>query len=175
MNSSKAYARRPGRRSTRFICLLSFFLFVGAAIAASISAWAQETGGYLQSSPIASVLTPAPSAYGTPVAPGASSDNMGANSQLLSATLLGEPFYGTAPLTGDFYVGLTSPQPSMVYQWQFGDGAVSSQPPNAYMHVYEKSGTYQCWLTLINAQGRSTALSTTIVVLPPQAGPSSLG
>jgi hypothetical protein len=164
------------RRSGTLISLLSFFLFVAAAIAGSMSAWAQETGGYLQSSPMAAVLTPAPSAYGTPVAPGASSDNIGTNSQLLSATLLGEPFYGTAPLTVDFYVGLASLQAPLQYQWQFGDGAVSSQPPNAYMqHVYEKPGTYQCSVTLMNAQGRSTTLSTSIVVQPSQPGTADLG
>jgi PKD repeat protein len=85
----------------------------------------------------------------------------------LNATLLAEPTYGAAPLTVDFYVSLTNPQSSLVYQWSFGDGAVSSLPSGAYIpHVYQRPGTYFCSLTLMNAQGISTTLLTTVTVLP---------
>jgi PKD repeat protein len=84
-----------------------------------------------------------------------------------NATLLAQPIYGTAPLTVDFYVGLANPQGSLVYQWDFGDGSVSSLPASAYMpHVYAQPGTYQCSLTLMTTQGRSTTMLTAIIVLP---------
>jgi PKD domain len=87
----------------------------------------------------------------------------------LNATLLAEPVYGVAPLTVDFHVGLANPQSSLVYQWDFGDGAVSSLPAGAYIpHVYQRPGTYLCFLTLTNVQGRSTTLLTTVTVLPPK-------
>ena len=41
----------------------------------------------------------------------------------LNAPLLAEPVYGVAPLTVDFHPGLANPQSSLVYQWDFGDGA----------------------------------------------------
>jgi PKD repeat protein len=88
----------------------------------------------------------------------------------LNATLLAEPIYGAAPLTVDFYVSLPNPQSASVYQWDFGDGAVSSLPSGAYIpHVYQRPGTYLCSLTLMNAQGISTTLLTTVTVLPRQS------
>jgi PKD repeat protein len=85
----------------------------------------------------------------------------------LDATLLAQPVYGAAPLTVDFYVSLPKPQSALVYQWDFGDGAVSSLPSGAYIpHVYQRPGTYLCSLTLMNAQGISTTLLTTVTVLP---------
>jgi PKD repeat protein len=85
----------------------------------------------------------------------------------LNAILLAQPLYGAAPLTVDFYVSLANPQSSLVYQWEFGDGAVSSLPSGAYIpHVYQRPGTYLCSLTLRNAQGTSTTLLTTVTVLP---------
>jgi PKD repeat protein len=87
----------------------------------------------------------------------------------LSAALLAEPTYGTAPLTVDFYVSLANPRSSLLYQWDFGDGAVSSLPASAYIpHVYQRPGTYFCSLTLTNGQKISTTLLTTVTVLPRQ-------
>ena len=87
----------------------------------------------------------------------------------LNAILLAQPIYGAAPLTVDFSVSLPNPQSSLVYQWEFGDGAVSSLPSGAYIpHVYQRPGTYLCSLTLRNAQGISTTLLTTVTVLPRQ-------
>ena len=83
----------------------------------------------------------------------------------VTATLLGVPVYGTAPLTVDFYVGLASPRGSLIYQWNFGDGAVSLLPAGVYMlHVYTHPGTYSCSLNLTTAHGQSTTLFTTITV-----------
>jgi PKD repeat protein len=88
----------------------------------------------------------------------------------LNATLLAQPIYGAAPLTVDFHVSLANPQSSLVYQWDFGDGAVSSLPSGAYIpHVYQRPGTYLCSVSLMNAQGISTTLLITVTVLPRQS------
>jgi PKD repeat protein len=88
----------------------------------------------------------------------------------LNATLLAVPISGATPLTVDFYVSLANPPSSLVYQWDFGDGAVSSLPSSAYIpHLYQHPGTYLCSLTLMNAQGISTTVATTVRVLPRQS------
>lgn len=83
----------------------------------------------------------------------------------ITATLLGVPVYGTAPLTVDFYVSIANPREPLVYQWNFGDGIVASLPGGVYvLHVYSHPGTYLCSLNLATARGSSTTLLTTIVV-----------
>jgi PKD repeat protein len=76
-------------------------------------------------------------AAATPIVPdeystsGASASVMGAGGaaqQEINATLFGDSEYGSAPLTVDFMVILTNSPASMVYQWNFGDGSVSSLP-----------------------------------------------
>jgi len=58
-------------------------------------------------------------------------------------SLLAVPVVGTAPLTVDFYVGLANTPVSLVYEWNFGDGAESFLPAEPYMlHVYQNPGTY---------------------------------
>jgi PKD repeat protein len=85
--------------------------------------------------------------------------------QGISATLLGVPVYGTAPLTVGFYVGVANARGPLVYQWHFGDGVVASLPAGAYIpHVYQHPGTYFCSLILTAAHGGSAALFTTITV-----------
>ena len=46
-----------------------------------------------------------------------------------NARLLAVPVVGTAPLTVDFYVGLANFPDSLFYEWNFGDGALSSCLP----------------------------------------------
>jgi PKD repeat protein len=83
-----------------------------------------------------------------------------------ASNLSPEPTSGAAPLMADFYAILANPQASSLYQWDLGDGAESSMPPGAYLtHVYQRPGTYICSLTLTNAQGVSSIVSTTIIVL----------
>jgi PKD repeat protein len=88
----------------------------------------------------------------------------------ITATLLAVPVYGRGPLTVDFYVGLANPQGSLVYQWNFGDGAALVTSAGVYMlHVYQHAGTYLCSLNLTSAQGRSTTVFITITVRPSQS------
>lgn len=109
-------------------------------------------------------------AYGKLTQPSAAMGASNATQMGISATLLGVPVYGTAPLTVDFYVGLANPDGSLVYRWNFGDGAVSLLSAGVYMlHVYRHPGTYSCSLNLTTAQGRSTTVFTTIIVQPRQS------
>lgn len=85
----------------------------------------------------------------------------------ITATLLAVPVNGRGPLTVDFYVGLANRQGSLVYQWNFGDGAVSAMQAGVYMlHVYQQPGSYLCTLILTSAQGLTTTVFTTITVQP---------
>jgi PKD repeat protein len=84
-------------------------------------------------------------------------------------SLLAVPVVGTAPLTVDFYVGLANTPDSLVYEWNFGDGAESFLPAEPYMlHVYQNPGTYICELELVTPQGISTTAFTRITVKPHQ-------
>jgi PKD repeat protein len=77
-----------------------------------------------------------------------------------------EPDYGIAPLSVDFEVTLAHPTISLSYQWNFGDGGVSSFPAVAFMpHVYRRPRTYVCSLTLTDLRGTSATVVTTIIVL----------
>jgi len=88
----------------------------------------------------------------------------------ITATLLAVPVNGRGPLTVDFYVGLANRQGSLVYEWNFGDGAVSVMQASVYMlHVYQHPGSYLCTLSLTSAQGLTTTVFTTITVQPSQS------
>jgi PKD repeat protein len=133
------------------------------------AAFAQNYGAGLQSAPsvgsAGNAIVPGDSGTTMQTSPPSKSGN--AIQVGITATLLGVPVYGTAPLMVDFYVGLASPNGSLVYHWNFGDGAVSLLPASVFMiHVYQHPGTYFCSLALTNAQGRSTTLLTTITVKP---------
>jgi PKD repeat protein len=84
---------------------------------------------------------------------------------LPNASLLAVPVVGTAPLTVDFYIGLPNTPGSLLYEWNFGDGAESFLPAEPYMlHVYQNPGTYICELELVTPQVISTTAFTTITV-----------
>jgi PKD repeat protein len=104
-----------------------------------------------------------PSDSATPTQPSLPS-TAGIATQLgITATLLAVPVNGRGPLTVDFYVGLANRQGSLVYQWNFGDGAVSVTQAGVYMlHVYQHPGTYLCSLSLTSAQGLTTTVFTRI-------------
>jgi PKD repeat protein len=111
-----------------------------------------------------------PSDPGTTMQPSLPS-TAGAATQLgITATLLAVPVYGRGPLTVDFYVGLANPHGSLVYEWNFGDGAISVMQASVYMlHVYQQPGSYLCTLSLTSAQGLTTTVFTTITVQPSQS------
>ena len=123
----------------------------------------------------------APASAPSPISPG-SAINSGASGTSIppiggvkpsqappNPSLLAVPVVGTAPLTVDFYVGLANTPDSLVYEWNFGDGAESFLPAEPYMlHVYQNPGTYICELELVTPQGISTTAFTKITVRPRQ-------
>jgi PKD repeat protein len=144
-------------------------LFVLTAAASGAAAFAQNYGTGMQSAPPSAGNAIVSGNSGTPLQPSLPPETGNATRQGISATLLGVPVYGTAPLTVDFIVGIANPTVSPVYRWNFGDGVVSSLPAGVYMvHVYRQPGTYLCSLRLTTVQGRSTTVFTTIVVQPRQ-------
>jgi PKD repeat protein len=151
--------------------VIGVFLLMALTVELAIfttAASAQNYGTGMASAPYSGVTANAMSSgtYGMAALPITTSNPSHAAP---NASLLAVPVVGTAPLTVDFHVGLANPQSSLVYQWHFGDGAVSSLPAGAYIpHVYQRPGTYLCFLTLTNVQGRSTTLLTTVTVVPPK-------
>jgi PKD repeat protein len=108
--------------------------------------------------------TPSSGTYGMPAAPIRTSNPSEA---VPNASLLAVPVVGTAPLTVDFYVGLANTPGALLDEWIFGDGAELFLPGQPFMlHVYQNPGTYTCELGLINAQGITTTVFTTITVKP---------
>jgi hypothetical protein len=84
-------------------------------------------------------------------------------------SLLAVPVVGTAPLTVDFYIGLPNTPGSILYEWNFGDGAESFLPGEPYMlHVYQNPGTYVCELELVTPRESSTTAFAKITVKPRQ-------
>jgi PKD repeat protein len=108
-----------------------------------------------------------PDDYTLSAAPTAATGTGVAAQQGINATLFGEPEYGAAPLTVDFLLLLTNPPSSIVYQWNFGDGSVSSLPATTIIpHVYLHAGTYLCSLVMTASGGHSTTAFVTIFVRP---------
>ena len=86
-------------------------------------------------------------------------------------SLLAVPVVGTAPLTVDFYVGLPNTPGSLIYAWNFGDGAASYLPAQPYMlHVYQNPGTYLCELELVTAQGNISTIASAKITVKPHPG-----
>jgi hypothetical protein len=64
-------------------------------------------------------------------------------------------------------VGLADTSGALLDEWIFGDGAEFFLPAQPFMlHVYQNPGTYTCELGLVNAQGITTTVFTTITVKP---------
>jgi hypothetical protein len=82
-------------------------------------------------------------------------------------TLTAQPQYGSSPLTVDFFVTQGGPASATTYQWNFGDGTISSLPPEAFItHVYQHPGTYFCSVIIMGPQRPATNLLTSVVVSP---------
>jgi hypothetical protein len=85
----------------------------------------------------------------------------------LTGTMMVSPPYGNAPLNVGFIVVATDPENIgfLTYEWNFGDGTVSSLPPEKYIpHLYANPGNYVCSLTLKTVDGRSKTIFTGVVV-----------
>lgn len=90
--------------------------------------------------------------------------------QPLMTTIIAVPPAGTAPLTVGFFVTANDPDNVglLTFHWNFGDGTVSSLPPELYIpHRYTKPGNYVCTLTVTSADGRSKTVFVGVLVRPP--------
>jgi PKD repeat protein len=148
-------------------------IFLSLALVAELTILATATSALDYATGPAS--TPSPISAGSAINSGASGTSnppIGAvnPSQVLpSASLLAVPVVGTAPLTVDFYIGLPNTPGSLLYEWNFGDGAESFLPAEPYMlHVYQNPGTYICELELITPRGISTTAFAKVTVKPRQ-------
>ena len=89
--------------------------------------------------------------------------------QPISGSMMVSPPYGTAPLKVGFFVLANDPEGLgfLTYSWNFGDGTVSSLPPELYIfHTYQKPGTYVCSLTAKTVDGRSVIFIQGVIVQP---------
>jgi hypothetical protein len=88
----------------------------------------------------------------------------------ISGSMAVAPPYGNAPLRVGFFVLATDPEDIgfLTYSWNFGDGTVSSLPPELYIfHTYQNPGTYVCILTIKTTDGRSKTFVQGVDVQPP--------
>jgi hypothetical protein len=87
--------------------------------------------------------------------------------QPITGSMMVSPPYGIAPLKVGFLVQAADPENIgfLTYQWNFGDGTVSSLPPETYIfHTYKAPGNYLCTLILKTADGRSKTLFQGVLV-----------
>jgi hypothetical protein len=154
------------------ICISLVIMLTAELTLLGAAASAQDNQTGLQSAPAAgsagnATVPTVPNDSAMAMQPSPPSEAGNAAQTGITATLLGVPVNGTAPLTVGFYVGLANFRGSLAYQWDFGDGAISLLPAGVFMlHVYQQPGTYLCELNLTTSQGNSTTLFTTITVQP---------
>lgn len=89
--------------------------------------------------------------------------------QPISGSMMVSPPYGNAPLRVGFFVLANDPENIgfLTYHWNFGDGTVSSLPPEMYIfHTYAAPGNYVCTLIVKTVDGRSKTLLQGVVVKP---------
>jgi len=89
--------------------------------------------------------------------------------QPVRGSMMASPPYGKAPLRVGFFVLANDPEGLgfLTYSWNFGDGTVSSLPPESYIfHTYHKPGSYVCELTVTTVDGRKVTLLHGVIVGP---------
>jgi hypothetical protein len=87
--------------------------------------------------------------------------------QPITGSMMVAPPYGNAPLKVGFFVLATDPEDIgfLTYQWNFGDGTVSSLPPELYIfHTYATAGNYVCSLVIKTTDGRSQTFFQGVIV-----------
>jgi hypothetical protein len=90
--------------------------------------------------------------------------------QPITGSMMVAPPYGSAPLKVGFFVLATDPENIgfLTYSWNFGDGTVSSLPPELYIfHTYPNPGTYVCSLMIKTVDGRSKSFFQGVIVKDP--------
>ena len=91
--------------------------------------------------------------------------------EAVTGSMMVSPPYATAPARVGFFVLANDPENVgfLTYQWNFGDGTVSSLPPELYIfHTYHNPGNYVCSLVVKTVDGRSKSFFQGVVVKPAQ-------
>jgi hypothetical protein len=89
--------------------------------------------------------------------------------QPVRGSMIVSPPYGSAPLRVGFFVLANDPEGLgfLTYSWNFGDGTVSSLPPELYIfHTYKTPGSYVCELTTTTVDGRKETFFQGVIVRP---------
>jgi hypothetical protein len=81
------------------------------------------------------------------------------------------PGYGPAPLLVGFLLNAVDPSGAEIvaYNWNFGDGHTSTEPPILAYNNYKNPGNYIATVTITTADGRSATAFTGVIVRPGQA------
>ena len=90
--------------------------------------------------------------------------------QPITGSIMVAPPYGLAPLKVGFFVLASDPEAIgfLTYSWNFGDGTVSSLPPELYIfHTYANPGNYMCSLVIKTVDGRSKTFVQGVIVKNP--------
>ena len=88
--------------------------------------------------------------------------------QPLLVSLQALPGYGTAPMLVGFMLNAVDPSGASIvsYNWNFGDGHTSTEPPIMAYNAYAKPGTYVVTVTVTTEDGRSATGFTGVIVKP---------
>jgi len=86
----------------------------------------------------------------------------------LLVTVQALPGYGTAPMLVGFLVHAVDPSNAEIvsFNWNFGDGHVSTSPPTLAYNTYALAGNYVASVTVTTADGRSATGFTGVTVKP---------
>jgi len=87
----------------------------------------------------------------------------------LLVTVQAVPGYGSAPLLVGFLLNALDPSGAEIvsFNWNFGDGHLSTSPPTLAYNTYTQPGSYVATVTITTADGRSATGFTGIIVKPP--------
>jgi PKD domain len=156
---------RPGLSVAMFVTAITFALALCAAPPFALAQDNPDVMGEGGGSMMMPTPAPADSDNTLPPLPGVRV------MQPISGSMMVAPPYATAPARVGFFVLADDPENVgfLTYQWNFGDGTVSSLPPELYIfHTYQNPGNYVCSLVIKTVDGRSKSFFQGILVKPAQ-------
>ncbi|HKV53743.1 MAG TPA: PKD domain-containing protein [Candidatus Binataceae bacterium] len=155
-------ATRPPRIRALLLAFLFAFAYAGLPATLSIAQMGPQSGDELNGIGPMAEPSPANNQMPAPVP----------NLRILQpvhASMMVSPPYGIAPLSVGFFVIASDPEQIgfLTYSWNFGDGSVSSLPPEMYIfHTYHQPGNYVCTLTMTTVDGRKNTVFQGVLVRP---------
>ncbi len=86
----------------------------------------------------------------------------------LLVTVQAVPGYGPAPLLVGFLINAMDPAGAQIvsFNWNFGDGHTSTEPPIMAYNTYAVPGNYVTSVTITTADGRSATGFAGVIVKP---------